>query len=534
MRTRRGQAAGALVLVPALLGLGATAAGASDEPETVDGGTFTMAVNADPGALNPAMAVQGATNLLLSFAYDTLVYVGDDGELLPGLATSWEVTADAVTFTLSPDATCSDGSPVTPETVARSIAYVTDPDTASPLLGVLIPADVTAEADDAAGTVTLSTPEPSVFLLHSMVAVYIICGAGLDDPSILDSQTSGSGPYELVESVADDHYTLQAREGYTWGADGTGTGDPGVPAEVVLQIVTNESTAANLLLSGDIDAGQFSGADRARLENAPGILSTLDSAGNNDLFFNQATGLPGADPAVRRALTQAIDLAELGPIASEGFGVPSTGLATLSPRPCRVDSVTGHLPEHDSDAAAATLEEAGWVAGDGGVRANGDATLSIRVLYTPDFGSGTQAAAEYLAAAWEDLGVDVELRGVAAAAYSEALFTTGDWDVSIVPLGLSLPSQLVGYLSGPGVADGGSNFANIANQEYADLAAEATGVTVADGGCDVWAAAESALFDNVDVVPVVESTSLVASSGAEVVVIGGLAQPTRIRLLAED
>lgn len=532
-RMRRGIAAVA-VMVVALAGCGneGTGGGGDQDREYVDGATFTMALAEDPGALNPATAVQGATNLLLSFAYDTLVYIGDGGELLPGLATSWETTPTEVTFTLHEDATCADGSPVTPETVARSIDYVTDPDTGSPLLGVLIPADLTAEPDEAAGTVTLRTAEPSVFLLHSTVAIFIICGEGLDDPALLDGQTSGSGPFELVESVADDHYTLQARDGYTWGADGTGTADPGVPAEVVLRVVSNESTAANLLLAGDLNAATFDGADRVRVENAPGILTSPMPAGNNEFFFHQAGGLPGADPAVRKALTQALDLDELATISTQGSVVPTTGMATLSPRPCRVDSVTGHRPAHDPAAAQAELDAAGWTAGPDGTRAKDGEPLAVRLLYNTDYGAGVQAGAEYQAQAWESIGVRVELNGVAAGAFSEALFQTGDWDVATVPIGVSLPSQLVGYLSGATVPEGGSNFAGIDNQSYVELAEQGAQTPVDEGGCELWAQAESALFDNVDVVPVVESTQLVASNGAEVAVPGGLAQATRIRMLA--
>src|SRR5687768_13258169 len=105
MRSRAKRAAVVLVPMLTLIGFGVDDVGAGGDEQYVDGATFTMAINADPGALNPATAVQGSTNLLLSFAYDTLVYVGDDGELLPGLATSWEMAPDSVTFTLNPDAT---------------------------------------------------------------------------------------------------------------------------------------------------------------------------------------------------------------------------------------------------------------------------------------------------------------------------------------------------------------------------------------------------------------------------------------------
>lgn len=504
----------------------------SGDREYEEGGTLTMALASDPGALAPATAVQGSTNLLLSFVYDTLVYIGEDGDLVPGLAESWTVTPTSVEFTLNDEATCVDGTPVTPTTVADSINYVVDPETKSPLVGILIPADVQAAADDAAGTVTLSTKEPSQFLLHSTVAIFIVCGEGLSDPSVLGEQTSGSGAYELVESVANDHYTLQAREGYTWGADGTSTSDPGVPETVILKVVTNESTAANLLLSGDLNVAEFSGADRQRVEAAPGVTSTLQPAGNGEFWYNQASDRPAADRAVREALTMALNLKELAEISTQGTGVPTTGMTTLSPRPCRVDSVAGTEPPYDPEAAADLLEQAGWTLGSDGTRSKAGQDLVMRILYNTDYGAGTKAEAEYVAAAWEELGVVPEIKATASGAFSEAIFETGDWDWSTVPIGVSLPSQLLGYASGPPVPDG-SNFAHISNDEYDELAAEAGSLSLDDGACEKWAAAESALFENFDVVPVVEYTMLQAARNAEVFMPGALAQPTKFRLFKE-
>lgn len=522
-------AASALVLA------GCGGDGSSQESEAKqyqEGGTLTMALSSDPGALSPATAVQGSTNMLLSFAYDTLVYIGEDGDLVSGLAESWEVTPNSVEFTLNEDATCADGSPVTPSTVAESVNYVVDPKTKSPLVGVLIPADVKAEADDDAGTVTLRTEEPSQFLLHSTVAIFIVCGEGLKDPGVLSKETSGSGAYELVESVTNDHYTLKAREGYSWGADGTSTSDAGVPETVVLKVVTNESTAANLLLSGDLNAATFTGADRKRVEKAPGVTSTLQPAGNGEFWYNQASGRPGADRAVREALTMALNLDEVAEISTQGTGVDTKGMTTLSPRPCRVDSVSGTEPEHAPEAAGEMLDQAGWTMGSNGKRSKDGKDLVMRVLYNTDYGPGTKAEAEYVAATWEEIGVSPQIKATASGAFSEALFQAGDWDWSTVPIGVSLPSQLLGYVSGAPVPEG-SNFPHIGNEEYDKLAAEARQLALDEGACEKWAEAESALFENFDVVPVVEYTALVAAKGAEVYMPGALAQPTKFRLLKE-
>jgi peptide/nickel transport system substrate-binding protein len=508
---------------------GATSEDTAGNASYVEGGTFTMVVASDPGALDPATAVEGSTNLLLSFAYDTLVYIGRDGELVPGLAESWTVKPTTVTFTLRKNATCSDGSAVTPATVAKSINHVADPKTKSPLLGVLIPAGVQAEADDAAGTVTLRTPKPSPFLLHSTVAIFIMCGKGLTDPKSLAKNTSGSGPFELVESVPNDHYTLRVREGYTWGPNGSSTAAEGVPDTVVLKVVSEESTAANLLLGGQVNAASFTGADRARVGNAPGIRGYPLPAGNGEFFYNQNDGRPGADLAVRKALTQALNLDELANVSAQGTGVKTTGMTTLSPRPCKVDGVTGHRPSFDLEAAKAELDAAGWTVGADGIRSKAGKKLAVRLIYNTDYGAGTRAGAEYQADAWKKIGVSVDLKGMASGAWSDALFKTGDWDVSTVPIGVSLPSQLVGYLSGSPPPDG-SNFANIRNAKYQELTAKAAEMPIDQGGCETWAEAESVLFDNFDVVPVVELTQLLATKNAEVFMPGGLAQPTLIRM----
>lgn len=523
----------ALVSSAAILLAGCSHSGAANGPggrTVVDGATFTMAISSDPGALDPATAVQGSTNLLLSFAYDTLVHTDKNNKVVSGLADTWTVTPDSVTFTLHKGATCSDGSAVTPSVVAQSINHWVDPATKSPLVGVLIPADVKATADDAAGTVTLRTANPSQFLLQSTVAIFIVCGKGLTDPSILAKETSGSGPYQLTESVANDHYTLKARPGYTWGPGGTATADHGVPATVVLKIVANESTAANLLLAGSINAASFTGADRKRVASAPGIIQTTLPDGNGEFFYNQSPGRPAEDLAVRKALTQALDLDQLATVSTQGTGKKSIGMTTLSPRPCTVDSVTGHRSTYDLGAAKAGLDAAGWTVGADGIRAKAGKKLTLKLTYATDYGPGIQAGAEFMADAWKKVGVDVQLKGSASGAWADALFKTGDWDVSEVPIGVSLPSQLIAYVSGPTIPNG-SNFSDIRNEQYTQLAKQAAGLPVDQGGCATWSKAESALFDNYDVVPIAELTTLLASHNAEVFIPGGLAQPTLFRML---
>src|SRR6185369_9524052 len=94
----------------------------------------------------------------------------------------------------------------------------------------------------------------------------MVCEAGLADRSTLVTETNGTGPFVVDKVVANDHYTYKVRKGYKWGPDGATTSEAGTSAFVEFRVIANETTAANLLLSGEVNAALIIGPDAARLE----------------------------------------------------------------------------------------------------------------------------------------------------------------------------------------------------------------------------------------------------------------------------
>ncbi|SDK46957.1 ABC transporter substrate-binding protein [Nonomuraea jiangxiensis] len=507
---------------------GGTTSGPEQQGKPVTGGTFTFAIPADPGALDPAQGVLSVTNNVLSMAYDTLVAVDESGKIVPSLAEKWDVKPDSVTFTLRKGVTCSDGSQLTPTNVADNVNHIADPATKSPVYGVMVPVGMKAEADDAAGTVTLSMPQPFSFILESTRTMYIVCGKGVKDRASIARATSGSGPYQLTEAVPSDHYTFKVRRDYTWGPAGATAKD--LPETLVMKVVPNEGTSANLLIAGSLNGALFLGPDRTRVAASPGVTKQELRTNTGQFFYHQGEDRPGHDPQVRKALTQALNLQELSAVASGGTGRPATGLV-LEPRPCQGDSVTGHVPGYDAAAAAAALDAAGWKLGADGFRAKDGKRLSLRYMYATTRGSNYQASAEYMAEVWKKLGVEVKLNGVIDTKLSESLNATQDWDVVWLPIGVTLPSQLIGFLSGPSAPDG-ANFAHLANKRYEDLVAKAGKLSAAEA-CPMWLESESALFEAADLVPVVDYTALLAAKGATFRTIAGSPVATSLRLVAQ-
>jgi peptide/nickel transport system substrate-binding protein len=496
--------------------------------QTVDGATFTMALNADPGALDPQVNASSNLYAMTQLAYDFLLSMNTEGEIGSALASEWEVDGTTVTLTLHDDVTCSDGTPFTAEDVVANLDWILDPENASPALGTFIPVGATVSAPDAT-TVTIELAEPAPFVLNGLANLPVVCGSAVEDRDQLATTTLGTGPYVLTESAPNDSYTYELRDDWTWGPDGVTSETPGLPAKVVVRIIPNETTAANLLLSGELNAAAVLGADADRLRSAN--LFSIDSPSLvGEMWFNQTEGLPGADENVRLAFTQALDLGDVANVLTEGKGGPATSLAVSPPVACPGDSVSAALPKFDLEAAATLLDEAGWVAGADGKRAKDGAPLTVTFIYDTGSGSGGVAAGELAAQSWTELGAEVEVKPQDESTLVSTIFVSGDWDIAWVPLNVSSPDQLISFTSGTPAPDG-SNFAHIDNEEYLAKVADASKLPGLES-CDAWHAAEAELVKAADVVPFANQPSQVFGSGATFETSGSI-RPSTIRMLAQ-
>lgn len=520
-------ALGAVLLLAACGGDGdpASSTGGDDREPVVDG-TFRTSITGDPGNLDPQLTVLALTRWVTTFMYDSLIFL-DEGEAVPYLAESWEVDLTSVTYTLREGVTCSDGTPLTATDVADNFAFVADPANQSPQLGLWVPPGLTASADDASRTVTLTAAQPDPFLLQSTGLMQVVCRAGLDDRSQLESGSVGTGMFTLTESVAGDHYTFERRDEYAWGPEGAAASDQGTPKTVTLQVVANESTAANLFLAGDLDAVSLTGADIDRVGQS-GADSIEVRALAGELVFNQQAQRPGADPQVRAALAQAADVAELATVLSGGHGLPAEGLGTLEPKVCTADTVSGNLPEHDLSAAASALDDAGWVEGEDGLRSKDGQPLAMTLLYPSEAGPGFPSTGELLAQQWAEIGVDVTLQPFTNTQVNEILFGTGAWDATLILVTVAFPSQLVPFFTGP-VPPDGTNFGHLGNEEYSALVADAAQQPV-DEGCALWEDAERALLAGTDVVPLGDRIVPLFLDGVEVRLLGANPAPPTLRM----
>ncbi|MGW4566754.1 ABC transporter substrate-binding protein [Streptomyces sp. NPDC004561] len=495
----------------------------STRTPVVVGGTVTIAAAAETPNFHPYSQFGPA---LAPYAYDSLVDVAPDGRVVSGLAGKWRAGAASASFTLRTGVSCSDGTVLTASGVARSLRYASDP--RNRLVGAraaLPGVPFTVSADDAARTVSVRMASPYSFILRTIGLVPVVCPAGVADPGALDRRTEGTGPYVLSRYASGGPYLFTRREGYAWGPRGATNRAPGQPERIVVSVVPQESTMANLLLTGGVNIATVTGPDRARL-TGHGLATAQVPTVVGLSFFNERSGRPLSDPVLRRALVGALDRKGLANVALGGEGTPA-GHLTGADSVCHAAVAAGNLP---SRAAVRDLRAAGWTKNARGRLVKRGRPLRLRLLSSADFGSTLPSVAELMAVTWQALGVDVDLVGESRNAVVQAMYTSGDFDVVVGSSpGPQLPAQLVPYFSGPPPSRG-LNFAHVANRSYDRLVALALREP-GTAGCADWNRAAAALFRSADALPVADGTSTVYGYRTTFAVApGGRIVPTSIRL----
>ncbi|MEU8923600.1 ABC transporter substrate-binding protein [Kitasatospora sp. NPDC048545] len=505
----------------ALSGCGGAAPSSTTTP-LVDRGTVRIAAAAETPSFDPYTAFGAAQ---ARYAYDSLVNITADGTVVTGLASSWQATTTTATFTLRPGVTCSDGTPLTASAVARALTYAGDPANQLPGARTVLPnVPFTVGADDRTGTVSATTTGPFPFLTRTLGLLPIVCPAGLDRPEALDRTTRGTGPYLLTRYTPGGPYEFTVREGYAWGPDGATTAEPGLPARIVLSVVPQASTAANLLLTGGVDIADVNGPDRARLTGHG--LATTDVATVVGLtFFNQRPGRALADPALRRALVSGLDRQGLANVAVGGTGRPATDFGAEG-AVCHAD-LAADLPAQD---AAGALRAAGWTRTGNGPLTKDGRPLRLRLITSPDLGPTLPSVAELMSREWTALGAQVDLVTESLPALVNAMYRSGEFDVVVgTSPGFALPVGFIPFFSGPAPAQG-LNFAGVTNPEYDALVAQALQETDT-AGCVTWNRASAALLRSADGLPIADGRSSVYGYRTTFsTTFGGQIVPTSIRL----
>jgi peptide/nickel transport system substrate-binding protein len=499
-------------LLAAALLLAACGGGAGTRTtSTATHGPVSVRLDGDWITLNPYATSTINTVVIMSGIYDRLVALSPDQKsVVPYLAKSFKVTPTPLTFDIRKGVTCSDGTPVGPTQIADSLRFMLTQVGVTQILGPGPGSAHSISSDDNAGTVTVTMAKPFSDAIYNFTNTHaaILCPAeinlikqGVSDKAV------GSGPYTISNAVHNDHMTLQPRSDWTWGPNGESAKNPGFPSQLNLMIVGNETTAANELLTGQLNVAGVSGADVTRLiDNKSFIHTTYGGSYLSELAFNDNVALV-KDPKIRQAIITAINTKDFMQADTGGFGVTSPSY--LAPAAACYDAATAKLhPTQSVTDSQKLFQAAGYTLDNSKLTKNGQ-PLTIRLLSTSArFGHGP----EYLSDTLSKVGINVQLTNVDSGTYT-ANILAGKYDVVTTFLsgGGPAPGNYILYMTGPTNAHGGSN-SGIDDPEVDPLvtaAFQATGATQ----CAAWAKVQEKVIGNWDALPLDQQTKQYFTTG---------------------
>ncbi|MCX4986234.1 ABC transporter substrate-binding protein [Streptomyces sp. NBC_00572] len=362
-----GATAAALFLTGCSGGTGASGAGdtSGDQLLTVpreDMGTFTR--NFNPFSPKAAPMTKEAV-------YEPLmVHNPADGKDTPWLATAWTQAPDgrSLTFTLREGVKWSDGKPFTAEDVVHTFELQ------KKLLGGFdylgrVTAD--APADGVPQKVTFHLTKPFSPALYEIAGHFVVprhIWSKIADPAKDTNATPvGTGPYTKVDKFQSQSYELRRNPSYWQPAKQRIAG--------IRMLAFSGNDSANLAFTnGEVDWTQAFVPDiqKSFVARNPRTnhywFPTTGAMINWQLNTAKA---PFDDPALRKALSRAVDRAKIAKVAMNGYSTPAdcTGLSNAYDT-WRDKAVAASCDwtTYSTSAAAQALDAAGYKLGADGKR----------------------------------------------------------------------------------------------------------------------------------------------------------------------
>lgn len=369
------------------------AAGELSQTETPDGpvGEITVVQGVDAESLDPHVTTSGASKGMMWAMYDKLLERSPSMELIPWLATSWEVVDETTwEFTLRDEVYFHNGEKFGAEHVRDTIERFKDPDLKNVYSAQLAPVLEVEIVDPL--TVRMKTDGPFALLADVLASYCEILPTAITSGEVDPTQEAiGTGPYQFVEWTPGDRMEMVAAENPHF------SGQP-LLERLIWRPVSEGTTRVVELKTGQahlitpVDPVQV-----AELEAEPETeVQAFRQLSSQIIVLNELIVEPFQDVRVRQALNYATDVETLINTIMQGAAYQLAG--PFGP------GIPGYDPEmepypYDPERARELLAEAGYADGF-------DLTLvSPNGRYLND-----TLASEAIAGMWSDVGVNTTVQ----------------------------------------------------------------------------------------------------------------------------
>jgi peptide/nickel transport system substrate-binding protein len=439
------------------------------------GGTYIEGVLGFWERINPILApsmvpANPVDQDLASLVFDGLTALDETGQLVPALATEWDVSEDGslYEFRLREDVRWHDGAPLTSLDVAFTVQAMQDPGfQGDPGLAELWRNVSVERVDTHTIRFTLEEPFPS-FLQYTtlgLLPAHLLSNVPAPDlPSHGFSTRNpvGTGMF-MVESVTQDRIVL-ARNPDHWRS---------LPYLDGIEFWFYADWAD---LVEDYEGGNIQGFHPPHLENVQDLLKmpnlrlySAESAGYGLVYLNlDRESLPFfQDIGVRQALLYALDRQMLVDQVLLGQGLVAD--TPILPMIWASNSAVRHYG-YDPERAIGLLDASDWLDADGDLVREKDG-IELAFALTTNADPIMVEMAEEMARMWRAVGVEVTIRSITSEA---ALRSVRDRDFEAALVEIELTADPDPYpLWHSTQAESGQNFAGFANDDADRLMEEA-------------------------------------------------------------
>ncbi len=394
-------------LRPLMLGVSAAAllAGAASAKDDI-----ILAMQLEPPHLDPTSAAAGAIDsVLYSNIFEGLTRFDSDGAVIPGLAKSWEISEDGLTytFTLNDGVTFHDGSLMDAEDVKFTLDRITAEDSANAQKALYTTISQVNVVDPVTVEVKLSEPNGSMLFNLAWGDAVIVAPESIEG---IKQTPIGTGAFKFDSWTQGDKIEISRFDDY-WGT-------PAKLSKATFKFISDPTAAFSSMMAEDIDV--FSGfpapENLPQFEADPRFQVLVGSTEGETILAMNNKQAPFDNVTVRKAVSHAIDRQSIIDGAMFGYGTP-IGTHFAPHNPAYVDLTADSA--YDPEKSRALLAEAGLA----------DGFETTLFLPPPSY---ARRGGEIIAAQLAEVGIKAEITNVEWAQWLESVFKGKNFGLTIV------------------------------------------------------------------------------------------------------
>ena len=371
---------------------------------------LTVALQLEPPHLDPTSAAAGAIDsVLYSNVFEGLTRFMADGSVVPGLAESWEISDDGLTYTfhLQDGVMFHDGSGLDAEDVKFSLDRARADDSANAQKALFSGITDVTVTDPMTVKVTLEAPNGNFLFNMAWGDAVIVAPESIEN---IKTKPIGTGAFKFADWVQGDRIELVRNDQY-WG-------EPAKLEAATFKFISDPTAAFAAVMAEDVDA--FAGfpapENLPQFETDPRFQVLVGSTEGETILSTNNKMPPLDNVMVREAIAHAIDRQAIIDGAMFGLGTPiGTHFAPHNPDYVDLKGNSGY----DPDRSRALLAEAGFP----------DGFKTTLKLPPPSY---ARRGGEIIAAQLRAVGIQTEISNLEWAQWLEEVFRGKDFGLSIV------------------------------------------------------------------------------------------------------